>query len=63
MPLSYFLNVHSFLGSDSGFLSIARSILCRSLEILYTLHQKNIILRTFYPGNIILNGAGAQVMI
>ncbi|EAX85249.1 hypothetical protein TVAG_136860 [Trichomonas vaginalis G3] len=63
LPLSHFLKVHSFLGSDPRSLGVANSILCKSLQILYSLHKLGIILRTFYPENIYLNVETSQTMI
>lgn len=63
LPLSHFLKVHSFLGSDPRSLGVANTILCKSLQILYSMHKMGIIVRTFYPENIYLNAETSQTML
>ncbi|OHS99070.1 IQ calmodulin-binding motif family protein [Tritrichomonas foetus] len=63
LPLSHYLNIHSFLGGNSRLILAARTILSKILTELYKLHKAGIILRTLYPDNIMLNSQTEIVTI
>ena len=63
LPLSHYLNIHSFLGANSRLILAARSILSRILPLLYQLHKSGVILKTLIPDNILLNAQNGTVAI
>ena len=63
LPLSHYLNIHSFLGGNSRLILAARKICSNVLTILYQLHKAGLILRTLYPDNIMLNSQTEQITI
>lgn len=63
LPLSHYLNIHSFLGANSRLILASRSILSKILTLLYQLHKSGIILRTLVADNILLNAQNGTVSI
>ncbi|OHT13846.1 IQ calmodulin-binding motif family protein [Tritrichomonas foetus] len=63
LPLSHYLTIHSYLGGSARLVSAIRSIFSRVLVGMYQLHKAGIIIRTLYPGNILLNANDLTVKI
>lgn len=55
LPLSHYLTIHSYLGGSARLITAVKHLFSRILVCLYQLHKSNIIAKTVYPANILMN--------
>lgn len=63
VPMTYVLNTRPFIDGKSANIVVARFWLSQVLMLMASLHEKNIVVRTIMPSNLLVTNDGTNVQI